>query len=352
MIGSHGLARCRWRRPGLAPLTVAVLLLAAACSSATPTTASSVEGPASSTTTSQPAPSAFPVTIDHVFGSTTIAAEPQRVVTIGFSDHDTVLALGVVPVAIRDWYGDYEYVWPWAEEALGDATPVVLDSAELNFEQIATLQPDLILGLYIGLESDEYETLSQIAPTVAQSGDYLSFGTPWQEMTRTAGRALGRSDRAEEAIAETEALFAASRAAHPEFAGVGLAYAGVYQGNKHYVETEGSTRVAHLLELGFVVPPELAALGSDKFFYDLSPEQLGLLDQDVVLWELFDASSLPAVTDNAIYQNLSVAQEGRDIFVVDPVLVGAMSHSTVLSLPILLADLVPKLAEAVAKPRR
>ena len=35
---------------------------------------------------------AFPVTIEHKFGSTTISEEPQRVVSIGFSEQDPLLA--------------------------------------------------------------------------------------------------------------------------------------------------------------------------------------------------------------------------------------------------------------------
>ena len=49
---------------------------------------------------------AFPVTIEHAFGSTTIEKEPQRVATLGWSDQDHVAALGVVPVgATKITYG-------------------------------------------------------------------------------------------------------------------------------------------------------------------------------------------------------------------------------------------------------
>lgn len=296
---------------------------------------------------------AFPVTIEHKYGSTTIEAEPQRVVTVGLSDHDVVLALGVVPVGVRKWYGDYERgVWPWAEKLLGDAEPAVLGSEELNFEQIAALNPDVILGLYSGLEDGEYEKLSQIAPTVAQSGEHADFGAPWQLMTRVAGQALGKAAEADTLVEEIEGRFHAIRGDHPEFEGVELAYAGVYGDEKFYVETEGSTRVQILLELGFTIPAELAALGADKFYHDLSPERLDLLDQQIVLWEPADVSQMPAVERNALYQGLAVAREDREVFLTDPVIAGAMAHSTVLSLPLVLDDLVPKLAAAVAKVQR
>ncbi|MGH3945841.1 MAG: hypothetical protein ACRDSI_12465 [Pseudonocardiaceae bacterium] len=49
----------------------------------------------------------FPITVAHKYGSTAIPAEPARVVTVGLSDHDYLLALGVVPAGLTDWYGDY-----------------------------------------------------------------------------------------------------------------------------------------------------------------------------------------------------------------------------------------------------
>ena len=58
---------------------------------------------------------AFPVTIEHKYGETTIPEQPERVVTVGFADQDALLALGVSPVGIRDWYGEQPFAtWPWA----------------------------------------------------------------------------------------------------------------------------------------------------------------------------------------------------------------------------------------------
>lgn len=40
-------------------------------------------------------------TIEHKFGSTEVAGMPERVVSVGYSDQDPILALGVIPVAVR-----------------------------------------------------------------------------------------------------------------------------------------------------------------------------------------------------------------------------------------------------------
>lgn len=55
------------------------------------------------------------VTIKHIFGETTIAAPPKRVVSAGFTEQDDLLAVGVVPIAVTNWFGDQPFgVWPWA----------------------------------------------------------------------------------------------------------------------------------------------------------------------------------------------------------------------------------------------
>ncbi|MGW6550304.1 iron-siderophore ABC transporter substrate-binding protein, partial [Streptomyces sp. NPDC055051] len=60
------------------------------------------------------APSVFPVTVEHKYGSTTIDEEPKRVVTLGLSDQDAVLALGIKPVGAVDWFKEDPYgKWPW-----------------------------------------------------------------------------------------------------------------------------------------------------------------------------------------------------------------------------------------------
>ena len=68
----------------------------------------------------------------------------------------------------------------------------------------------------------------------------------------------------------------------------------------------------------------------------------------MLVWEIgADKKSLAAVKDSAIYRRLAVAREGRDVFVQDPVLAGAMALISVLSLQLVLDRLVPMLAAAL-----
>lgn len=47
---------------------------------------------------------AFPVTVEHAFGSTTVDQAPKRVVSVGYTDDQTVLAFGIKPVGMVDQY--------------------------------------------------------------------------------------------------------------------------------------------------------------------------------------------------------------------------------------------------------
>ena len=63
---------------------------------------------------------AFPVTLKHVYGETVIEKKPERIVTIGWTTQDAVMALGEVPVAIPEqkWGGNAEGVLPWTADAI------------------------------------------------------------------------------------------------------------------------------------------------------------------------------------------------------------------------------------------
>lgn len=285
--------------------------------------------------------------VAHRYGTTVVPSRPQRVVTIGLVDHDAVLALDMVPVAVtaNAYSAEQPYgVWPWAQDRLGEARPEVLDADEINFERIAALDPDLILAVYAGITDEDYTTLSAIAPTVAQPAGHADYQAPWGVMTRLIARALGQESRAEELIAEVDTAFAEARAQHPEFAGKVAAYAGVLGAGEYYAETEGSARVGILTSLGFVAPADLA---SDDFFVEISAERLDLLDRDVLVWELGSPESRVAIESDPVYQQLDVAAEGRAVFVVDPEVAGAMALISALSLPLVIDRLVPQLAAAV-----
>ena len=297
---------------------------------------------------------AFPVTIEHTYGETTIEQQPERVVTVGLTDHDVVLALGITPVGVTDWFGDHpSATWPWAQdelEALGDPAPeIVGDATAIGFERIAALRPDVILAVYAGLTDSDYDTLSHIAPTVAQPGEYVDYGVPWDEQTLTIGRALGRSPEAEAAVADVQGRFDEARAAHPEFEGASGLVASPYGGTVSVYAPE-DVRGRFLDSLGFVQPPEIAELAGDEFSAELSYERIELIDVDALVWIVSSIETdVPQFEEEPLYADLAVHTEEREVFVENlETLGGALTFVSVLSLPLLIDEMVPRLATAVA----
>lgn len=329
--------------PALLAVT-ALGLLAGACGSEKPDASGDPTTTASSGPTSS-AP-AFPVTVEHKFGSTTIDAEPTRIVSIGFSDQDYLLALGVKPVGIREWYGEYpSATWPWAQDELGDEKPTVLASAELNFEQIASLQPDLIVGVSSGMTDADYQKLSRIAPTLAQPKEFIDYGTPWDVTTELIGRAVGRTSQAADVVKRVEDLNAKARTDHPEFAGKTAAVAFLFDGSPGaYASQDSRSRL--ITDLGFTIPPKFDELAKDTFYFSVSSEDISTLDTDVVIWIVGSDTEIAAVKSIALRPSLRAYQEGREI-AADALLSGAFSFASPLSIEYVLEKLVPELALAV-----
>lgn len=283
-----------------------------------------------SDTASEGAGGAFPVTIEHKFGSTVIETQPERVVTVGFNDLDFALALGVTPVATRAFTG-YDYQQrPWAEGYAADIPEV--GGMELDFEKIAAADPDLLLGTYSVLQESDYNSLSELAPTVAD----LAMPNPtWEDQLDTAGRALGKQEKAEEVRASVRAEFDAAIAANPQFAGRTVAVA-MKMDNGFYIFEQTDPRGAFFTELGFVAPAQTGEVGTER--YDLLDQQslvvVGATKDELLADPLFAA--LPVVReDRTVY----LGEFGTDV-------PAALGFASPLSQPYLLDATVPALSAA------
>ena len=310
----------------------AVLLLAlAGCSSGTE------EQPAEAGGT--PPSGSFPVTLEHAFGSTTIEEQPQRVVTVGFNDADFALAVGVQPVGVRENLGDYDYEQrPWAQEALSRGpAPQLLSGTDIPVEQVAALQPDLILGVYSFMDQATYDALSQIAPTVAQGTVDGPNPATWDEQTRITGQATGRTAEAEQVIADTRARFDEAIQANPEFAGKTLKLGFYIEGTPYDMGTD-DLRAQLFQGLGFDVRPDSQTL---------SLEEQGLLDADVLT--VLGRSRAESEAD-PVFRAIPAVEQGRIVYLgaFDTEFAAALGYSSPLSLPYAIDDVSPKLAEALA----
>jgi iron complex transport system substrate-binding protein len=293
---------------------------------------------------------AFPAQVEHKFGTTTVPSRPERIVVVGLTEQDTVLALGYKPIATTEWYGDQPYaVWPWARKALGDAKPTVLDASDgFQFERIASLRPDLILGVNSGMEKSDYEKLSKLAPTVAAGKGSTDYFSPWDQQVELIAAALGKPDEGRKLVQDIRDEYAAVAADHPEFRGKTATFAqnGFYSGSL-YVYPEG-LGTDFLEMLGFTINPKLTPLverAGEQV--GISPERLGVIDADVIVFATEQASDLAAFKKVPTFERLNAVAERRAVY-TDATLAGALYFISPLSLPYVLERLTPMLEAAVA----
>ena len=338
---------------------VAAVLALSACSTGPAATSSpDITSSATAAASVATAADAFPVTVAHALGEAVIEAEPTRVATIGWTDHETLVSLGVVPVgAVKiTWGGNAAGSTDWFDDAVaelgGDQPTRYGDSAGAPVEEIVALEPDLILATNSGLTQEEYDTLSKVAPVVAYPE--APWSTSWQDSLELVGRAVGRSDRAAEVEAETTSLLEEAGAQYPEIAGTSAAWiwfaAADY--SKFGVYSATDARPRFLDAVGFQTPAivtELSAGAPGQFSVDVSAERASEFDADVIVFYTDDSVKLADIQAAPLIQDLPALKSGAFVAADDPTLALPLSSPTPLSIPIAVEKFVPLLAEAAAK---
>lgn len=191
-------------RPAAALLGGLALLLAA-CG----TTAADDDG--ADVTPSADAAAGFPVTVTSCGTETTLAAPPERIVTIKSSATEMVLALGAGDRLVGTAFAD----GPLPE---GSVEPPVLAERNPSREAVLELAPDLVYAGWESNLSDEgagersgYEELgisTYVSPSACQAPEHqpnpLTFEDVFAEIEEV-GRILGAEDEAAALVAEQRA---------------------------------------------------------------------------------------------------------------------------------------------------
>ena len=329
--------RDEWNRRGFLQLAGAAGVAAVAA----------VSGACSSPKPAPGSPSAGSVTISHLFGETVITQPPKRVVSAGYTEQDDLLAVGVVPIAVTNWWGDQPFaVWPWAQPKLGGAQPVVLNLDNgIAIDQIAGLKPDLIVAINAGVDADTYQKLSAIAPTVPQS-DGDAFFEPWKDQATAVGQAVFQADQMKSLIDAVDKQFAAVAQKNPQWQGKKalLMQGALWQGT--VVATLAGWRTDFLNQMGLVIDDSIKPFGVDHRAVIPRDHIKAVLDSaDVVIWTTEspdDQKVLLADPDVAASQ---ATAQNRHIF-TSKEQAAAIAFSSPLSYP-LVADQLPPLISKI-----
>lgn len=278
---------------------------------------------------------ALPATITHKFGSTTVKAVPKRVVSLGYNDQDALLALGVVPVAVRSWDGmaaEGPAAGPWARDLLKGQKPQVYDAEKIDPEAIAAMRPDLIVAVYSGIDKDTYDALSKIAPVIAQKAEYEDYQQPWEVTTKEIGAAVGQPAKAAELVERLSARIADLARANPSWKGKTMSVA-TYDGSSLSAFTSTDPRGRFFAALGFAPNAQVDAAAGGKFYATLSLEEARKLDTDVLVWDQlsYAPKGRQTVLDQSALANLPVVKDNRSVY-LEGELEKAFGWQTVLSL--------------------
>lgn len=251
--------------------------------------------------------------VDHARGTTEVPASPRNLSVLGeeFLLAD-VLALGVVPGSSTTTLDAASGL-----DAYDVSSIVALSATEPNIEQLAALEPDMILAPAFVTDAVGYETLDAVAPTIAiPAGD-------WREQLTFVAAALGAETRADDLLADYDEAVAGARERVLEGAASRpVSMATIYPGPQLAFWIDGPTTFPQTaLDLGVRLVPSGAdydTIGaaegrvyvSQEVIGDLSAPDLVLVQSSRVEGEsvAYDEMArdpqfglLPAVTDRRVH---------------------------------------------------
>lgn len=280
--------------------------------------------------------------VEHPFGVTRLPGRPRRVVSIGLDEHDLLLHLGIVPLLVRDVWGEQpSAVWPWSRHLVGAAMPETFTTAEPPLARIRALEPDLIVATWEMVDEEQYAELSSIAPTLPNSNPTDPWSQPWDDHFLELAAALGQRRSAQAMIDGVWTRIIDIAEGHPHWRGMTAASLAAHDDGLCIDVTH--RRGELLSALGFGLPAELTQ--HDDRCVLVHQDAIGVVDRDLVVWvngsdDPRSVVAYPGRTD------LRAHREGREVY-LDKRYTAAFSVQSPLSLHFLLDLLVPEIEAAV-----
>ncbi len=285
--------------------------------------------------------------LTHRFGETVVdPAQIKRIVSVGYHEQDFLYALGLAPVGVHDWFGDYPFAtWPWAEAAriATVATPDVQKGYEIDVEWVYEMQPDLIIASFAPMDAQTYALLSEIAPVLGPPDGYPAWGAPWEAELRLIAQATAREAQAEAIIARIGGKVDQAVRDNPQFNGL-RGTAAYFTAGQIVGYRSGDGANGLLAKFGILTPPEFDGMASEGGNFTVSTERFDLFDLDVLLW-LVEEPVRPEIEALPTWRTLRLEREGRAIW-ANTELMGAMSFQSPLSIDWALDQLIPLLSAA------
>ncbi|TDL87505.1 siderophore ABC transporter substrate-binding protein [Vibrio vulnificus] len=249
------------------------------------------------------------ITVKHQLGETKVKTNPEKVVVFDMGTLDTLDKLGVEVAAVpHDGLPEYLSKYEGTTENAGGLK-------EPDFEKINEIAPDLIL--ISGRQSDAYEELSKIAPTVFVGVDTTKYMESFEENVTLLGKIFDKKDEAAKELSSVEENINALKEKAPTDK-TGLIV--LASGGK--VSAYGPDSRFGIIHDVFGVPAvddklEVSTHGqsiSFEYIAEKNPDYLFVVDRDAVAG---DGAAAKETIENDIVKNTKAFKEGNIIY-LDP----------------------------------
>nr|WP_286201334.1 siderophore ABC transporter substrate-binding protein [Bacillus sp. ISL-4] len=249
------------------------------------------------------------ITVKHQLGETKVKTNPEKVVVFDMGALDTLDKLGVEVAAVpHDGLPKYLSKYEGTTENAGGLK-------EPDFEKINEIAPDLIL--ISGRQSEAYEELSKIAPTVFVGVDTTKYMESFEENVTLLGKIFDKEDEAAKQLASVEENINALKEKAPTDK-TGLIV--LSSGGK--VSAYGPDSRFGIIHDVFGVPAvddklEVSTHGqsiSFEYIAEKNPDYLFVVDRDAVAG---DGARAKETVENDIVKNTKAFKEGNIIY-LDP----------------------------------
>jgi ABC-type Fe3+-hydroxamate transport system substrate-binding protein len=245
------------------------------------------------------------VTVHTAFdGGITVPADPQRIVAV-FGEEDILIALGLADrvVAIAGYEGVPEATPQVVVDTYLSPDVELISSFEVDQEAILALQPDLVIGVGADwtLSDEVYASLSQLVPVLRTPVATMNFP---RGALRSCGALFGREAEAAGRIADLDAFAVEVRSRIAPVVGDKKLLVVFYQGGYNAlgaweITPEGLTlsssvftspffRELGMRQTGYMEDLSIAANRATADVYEISLEQIGLIDADIVFVPTID----------------------------------------------------------------
>lgn len=251
------------------------------------------------------------VTINHELGETTVDKNPEKVVVFDFGMLDTLDKLGIEVTGVPQ--GN---IPSYLEKYDGEDYENVGSLKEPDFEKIAEIDPDLII--ISGRQSDLYDQLTELGPTVFLGVDTSRYMESFEENTKTVGEIFGKEDEVETALAEVEESVAAIQEKAEEADANGL----IILANDDKISAYGPSSRFGIIHDVFGIPAadeniEVSTHGMNvtfEYVAETNPDMLFVIDRSAAIGE---GDSAKKMVENKLTERTNAYKNDKIIY-LDP----------------------------------